>query len=84
MMIMPYRIFGLRLFSRHSDGALGLASYHPRSSTTWHWSLVLTKNHFGGMWRSPVRRGQWHDYYPLLFGYALRVSRQDYHREKSA
>lgn len=33
---------GLALFTRHSDGALGLASYHPRRSTTWIWGVSVS------------------------------------------
>lgn len=83
------KIGGLTIWSWHSDGALGLAAYHPKGSTAWHWSISLTRRqrYFKG-WRSitppELRRGQWHDYYRLPFGWALAVARQDYHlpREK--
>lgn len=71
--------------SRHSDGALGLAAYHPRSSRTWIWSVSLTRRQrwLKRIWNPAApewRRNQWHDYLRLPFGYALCISRQDYHR----
>lgn len=32
---------GLTLWSRDSGGKLGLATYHPRRSTTWWWSVRI-------------------------------------------
>ncbi len=82
MLRIPYRFMGFRLFSRDSGGGLVIASYHPQRSGTWFWSASLCKNPFGGSYRDPVRRNQWHDYCALPFGYALRISRQDYHLER--
>jgi hypothetical protein len=73
----------MRFLARASDGSIILASYHPRSSSTWIWSLSLTRKQ---RWlkrivtRDQNRSGQWHDYLKLPFGWALIVSRQDYHR----
>jgi hypothetical protein len=75
-------IGGLTLFSRHSDGGRGLASYHPRSSQTWHWSVSIDRQ--AGTGRASRRSGQWHDFYRLPFGFRLVVSWQDYHKEKPA
>jgi hypothetical protein len=72
------RIGGLDLISRTSGGELTLASYHPRGSTTWYWSVVFCKRGTGPfLSRTPkdIRRGQWHDYY-----WRFRISRQDYHK----
>ena len=73
----------LRFFKRASDGSLILVSYHPALSGTWIWSLSI------GRWEyhprkllslDPDRRGQWHDYLALPFGWSLLLSRQDYHK----
>jgi hypothetical protein len=82
--VSAIRIGGLALLDRHSNGDLGLAAYHPRSSGTWFWSVSLTRKqpHFPGLIsRLPerFRRGQWHTYVRLAFRYALCISRQDYH-----
>lgn len=74
-------IGGLSFLCRASNRALILASYHPRSSGTWYWSISIAKS---GINRKLVRRaerrtGQWHDYYRLPFNRELVVSRQDYH-----
>lgn len=72
---------GLSFFTIATDNSLVLASYHPRWSKTWHWSVILCRS--GNLGRDNVRRNQWHDYYWLPFGYRLLVSRQDYHLQKS-
>lgn len=76
-------IGGLRMFSRDSGGGLVLASYHPRRSSTWHWSISVKKRE-GRPSRSRQRHGQWHDYYWLPFGRQLIVGRQDYHKRRAA
>lgn len=79
---------GLTLFTRGSDGSLGLISYHPRHSGTWYWSIRIvrapTSSRFWLVMRAAHRRNQWHDYYRLPFGRALLVSRQDYHLREAA
>jgi hypothetical protein len=73
----------ISVFTRNSDGSLGLVSYHPRDCATWHWSLSLTRRQSELkriVSRAPRRVGQWHDYLKLPFGYQLCLSRQDYHR----
>lgn len=76
------KIGGLSLFTRTSAGDLSIASYHPGGQSTWNWSLTLMHWGTSNTWvaRSKIRRGQWHDYYRLPFGYSLCLSRQDYHR----
>jgi hypothetical protein len=76
---MSAMIGGLSFFSRTSGGDLKIAGYHPRSCPTWHWSVVLIKSK-GMARRAKHRRGQWHDYYWLPFGWRLIVSQQDWHR----
>lgn len=70
---------------RASDGSLVLMTKHPAGCGTWHWSVSINRNrHVRYGWRlwcrAVIRRGQWHDYYRLPFGYELIVSRQDFHR----
>ncbi|KKW92669.1 hypothetical protein [Sphingobium chungbukense] len=36
------RVGGLAMWSRSNSGDLILASYHPRSSLYWHWSVCIT------------------------------------------
>jgi len=72
-------IGGVKLFSRDSGGDIVLASYHPRRSSTWHWSVVLSRRD-GKPHRAARRNGQWHDYYWLPFGLQLIVSQQDWHK----
>jgi hypothetical protein len=74
----------LVLFRRASDGSIGIATWHPRASLTWHWAISIVRSNFwetGYRLRSlaSVRRYQWHDYYRLTPWHALRISRQDYH-----
>lgn len=79
------QIGGMSFFSRTSSGDLFIAGYHPRRSTTWHWSVILCKRRGKPVdWinRAPRRRGQWHDYYWLPFGKQIIVSHQDYHLER--
>jgi hypothetical protein len=76
---------GLRLFTRASDGGIILASCHPLSSETWHWSVGVTRRQtvdwgYRVMLRASRRTHQWHDFYRLPFGWSLVISRQDYHR----
>jgi hypothetical protein len=73
-------IGGLSLWSWSNSGELILASYHPRSSLTWLWSVALGKRKWERGWvqRDPWRRSQWHDYYRLPFGRELRISRQNF------
>lgn len=75
------RIGGLSLLARSSNGNLVLASYHPRSSMTWLWSVSLgRRNGDRTICRSQHRVGQWHDVYN--FGRrSLCVARQDHHRK---
>lgn len=83
------RIFGLRLFSRASDGDLILASYHPRRSKCWHWSASLCRSTWGpaGKWiylRQSLRVGQFHDYLRISPRWVIRISQQNYHKERAA
>lgn len=72
-------IGGLSLLSRANTGDLMLASYHPSWSHTWRWSVMLRRAD-GLAWvsRDKTRRGQWHDYYRLPFGWQILVSQQNY------
>ena len=74
-------------FTRDSGGGLTLIGYHPRWSLTWIWSLSLQRWKNERSWRilqiDPHRSGQWHHWLSLPFGYALLLSRQDFHREQS-
>ncbi len=74
--------------SQDSGGGLVLASYHPRNSPTWHWSIgIINSRVFRPWWlisRATARTHQWHDYYRLPFGKALCISRQDYHKSERA
>lgn len=75
----------LRLFRRNSAGEITLAIYHPATSSTWYWLVVLSRRDpFAWGWhgRAQIRTGQWHDYYRLPFGWTLIVSQQDFHRTK--
>lgn len=74
-----FSIAGFHGLTRTSAGDRTLLSYHPRSSSTWHWSIVLSKAG-GTPHRAKNRTGQWHDYYWLPFGYRLIVSQQDWHK----
>jgi hypothetical protein len=76
-----FGIYGLSLFSHSNSGEFILASYHPRKSITWIWSLAIGKRRDNWNWidRAKMRSGQWHDYYWLPFNRELRVSRQNYH-----
>lgn len=81
-------VYGFRAFSRASDGSITLLSYHPLSCPTWHWSASLTRRQRylkRLVSRTPkwARQGQWHDYVRLPFGWALCISRQDYHKPKA-
>lgn len=73
-------IGGLDLFSRSNTGDFIFASYHPRKCITWHWSVSIGKTDNLGRAAKRWRRGQWHDYYWLPFGYRLIVAQQDYHK----
>jgi hypothetical protein len=77
-----FGIGGLSFLSRTNSGDLVLASYHPQSSDTWHWSFSISKRSSVRPWidRSRKRCGQWHDYYWLPFGREIIVSQQDYHK----
>jgi len=80
-------IGGLSLLTTASNGDWVLASYHPETSDTWHWSICLAKNKWPErplIDRSERRHGQWHDSFRLPFGYMLIISRQDYHRAPAA
>lgn len=79
-----YEAFGIRglsMLTRCSDGALTVASYQPRNET-WHWAVAIGRSDINPGWirRATIRRGQWHDFYRLPFGFELRVSRQDFHK----
>ena len=79
------RICGIGLFNRNSAGELILASYHPRTSTTWHWSVLITHRQPDSQpHKAFIRTGQWHDYHWLPFGFRLVVSRQDHHKGRLA
>lgn len=51
------RIGGLSLWSRTSGGDRMLASYHPRTSSTWHWSVSVAKGRTA-MWTEDAQRGR--------------------------
>lgn len=78
-------IRGLSLFTRCNDGSIILASWQPRGEA-WHWAIGLGLTQINKDWVrcSTLRRGQWHDFYRLPFGWELRVSRQDFHIGKRA
>ncbi len=74
-------IGGLSIWSGNSDGSLCLASYHPRSSFTWLWSVTLTRGkartgRFLELAPRGLNRGQWHHYVNLPIGWMIRLSRQ--------
>lgn len=77
---------GWSFLTRDSGGALILASYHPRKSKTWYWSLTV-RPHFWNKGRSFIcwqpdkyRNGQWHD--RLYIGRKMfMIARQDYHKK---
>lgn len=75
---------GLSLWSRDSGGRRIVASYHPRRSPTWYWSVSVSRS-CGDRQRirfswDPRRFGQWHDYLHLPFGVVVTIARQNYHR----
>ena len=77
---------GLTFWNRHYSGSfIGLIAYHPPSSLTWYWAIELARADFRGLVnRAPQqwRRNQWHDLYRIpLTRWAIRISRQDYHKE---
>ncbi len=76
-------IHGIEFLHRDSAGDLVLLSYHPRGSSTWHWSVTLSRMSPGKFMinRAADRRGQWHDFYRLPFGFTLIVSQQDWHKQ---
>lgn len=83
------RIFGLSFFSRASNGEMVLVSYHPRGSKCWHWSAALCRSTWGpaGKWfyqRQARRDGQWHDYLRVSPRWAIRISQQNYHKERKS
>jgi len=72
--------------SRASDGSIVLLSKHPKDCLTWHWSVSVTRKTMvvwgWRLWcRDERRKGQWHDYYRLPFGWTLILSAQDYHKD---
>lgn len=80
---------GLRFLSRASDGAIVLASRHPRGCSTWHWSILLKRNaivsnEWRPWYRAERRCNQWHDFYRLPWGWWLIVSQQDFHKQVAA
>lgn len=50
-------IGGLSLWSKSNNGDRTLASYHPRDSLTWHWSVSITKRN-PAMWSAEAREGR--------------------------
>lgn len=79
---------GLSFGKRNSAGGLTLASYHPRKSGTWYWSLTLERQRYAAplvrLEPKERRRGQWHHCFRLPFGWSLIWSQQDYHRGRAA
>jgi len=75
-------IGGLSLFTWTNTGGLTLASYQPRNET-WHWAFVVQRSQYTKDFisKDPTRRGQWHDYYRLPFGFEIVHSRQDWHKQ---
>ena len=73
------QIGGLAVGSRSNIGDIILASYHPKSSITWLWSVALGRNKTPrkNIVNLDTRRfGQWHDYIRLPFAWELRISHQ--------
>jgi hypothetical protein len=70
------QIGNLTLCSKVSSGEYCLASYQERDKC-WRWAVYLSRRH-QGIGRAKIRRGQWHDYYWLPFGFRLIVSQQDF------
>jgi hypothetical protein len=80
---MRLSIGGIEFMHRDSAGNLVLLSYHPRGSSTWHWSVVLSRRAGNTLVNRAVeRQGQWHDFYRLPFGYSIIVSQQDWHKQR--
>lgn len=77
------RIGGLTLLARDSAGGITLASYHPRSSLTWHWSLSLDRRAFGPRWgRFTLATGPLVRQQGLRLGmWTLLLSTQSFHKE---
>jgi hypothetical protein len=77
---------GLSLWGRMSTSSILLASYHPASCRTWHWSVAISKRNGGRtlvLCQPELRRGQWHHYFN--FGKrSIVLSKQDYHRKEVA
>ena len=77
------RMGGISLFNWGHEGSFHLVSYHPKSSITWLWDLMIgwpnarRRNRDGwwrpGRWVSPVGRG-W-SYWAL--GFSVSWSSQD-------
>ena len=77
------RMGGISLFNWGNEGSFHLVSYHPKSSITWLWDLMIgwpnarRRNRDGwwrpGRWVSPVGRG-W-SYWAL--GFSVSWSSQD-------
>lgn len=73
-------IRGYEFLHRDSAGDLCLVSYHPRGSSTWHWSVTLSRRNVPTRSQKATKRtGQWHDFYRLPFGYCLIIGQQDWH-----
>lgn len=83
-------IFGLSLFGIDRDGCYTIATYHPRSSQTWHWFIGVDKSvsarttgrPFFFIFIAPkeVRRNQW--YHTLRIGNRVfSIAFQDYHKQ---
>lgn len=73
-------MFGLKFFSKASDGSLTIVSRHPRNSKTWHWAISITRKGVARSSRAVNRVHQWHDFYRLPFGRTLIYSAQDFHK----
>ena len=70
---------------RDSAGNLILATYHPKSSPTWHWSLSLIRSEHAIAWGWRFflvgQPGyQRHHLLRLPFGWTLMLSTQIYHK----
>lgn len=83
-MTAAIRIKGLSVFSRDSGGGLVLASYHPRSSQTWHWAVSADRRAFGPRWGWFVHRmGQNVTQRHLRLGmWTISIDTQSFHKER--
>lgn len=77
------RIRGLTILARDSGGGRTLASYHPRSSLTWHWVLRIDRKALAPKWGYyTIPCGQHAKQRHLRLGmWTLMFNTQSYHKE---